>query len=59
MNDDANTPRFGAGYGAEADDVWSVAESVLAEARGDGVTIPSLFMGMAHGEKARTGAFDS
>lgn len=47
----------GPGYGAEADDVWSVPESILDEVRNDGVDLPRLDMGIAHGEKSRAGFF--
>ena len=47
----------GPGYGAEADPVWSVDEEVLEKVRQDGVTLPTIDMGISHGEKARAGAF--
>ena len=46
----------GPGYGAEADEVWSVDEDVLEEILNDSVDIPVIDVGMAHGEKARGGA---
>lgn len=46
----------GPGYGAEADEVWSVDEDVLEEILNDYVDIPVIDVGMAHGEKARGGA---
>eukprot|EP00536_Pseudo-nitzschia_multiseries_P017824 jgi/Psemu1/52736/gm1.52736_g len=46
----------GPGYGAEANPVWSIDEDVLEEILNDGVHVPSLDMGIAHGEKARGGA---
>ena len=46
----------GPGYGAEADPIWSIDEDVLEEMQGDGVEVPSLDLGIAHGEKARGGA---
>ena len=46
----------GPGYGAEADDVWTVDEEVLKHVRDDNVVIPVLDLGIAHGEKARGGA---
>lgn len=46
----------GPGYGAEADDVWTVDEDVLKQVRDDNVIIPILDLGIAHGEKARGGA---
>ena len=47
----------GPGYGAEADEVWSVTEDLLDEVRRDGVELPILDVGIAHGEKARGGSF--
>lgn len=47
----------GPGYGAEADEIWSIDEEVLNELREDGVLLPVLDVGIAHGEKARGGAF--
>lgn len=46
----------GPGYGAEADDVWSIEESVLEQLIADCVEIPNYDLGIAHGEKARGGA---
>ena len=46
----------GPGYGAEANPVWTVDEDLLEELERDGVEIPTLDMGIAHGEKARGGA---
>lgn len=46
----------GPGYGAEADDVWSVEEQVIEQLTTDLVEIPTLDLGIAHGEKARGGA---
>mmetsp|Transcript_27886 Transcript_27886/g.32527 ORF Transcript_27886/g.32527 Transcript_27886/m.32527 type:complete len:188 (-) Transcript_27886:4-567(-) len=46
----------GPGYGATADDIWSVDIEVLEKARDDGVIIAVLDLGIAHGEKARGGA---
>lgn len=46
----------GIGYGAEADDVWSVDEELLQVVESDGVELPVLDVGIAHGEKARGGA---
>ena len=45
------------GYGAEADDVWSVSEELIEQVREDGVELPILDVGIAHGEKARGGSF--
>jgi hypothetical protein len=47
----------GPGYGAEADEVWSVDERILKEVELDGVELPILDVGIAHGEKARGGSF--
>lgn len=47
----------GPGYGAEADEIWSVDEELIETVRADGVDLPVLDMGIAHGEKARAGAF--
>jgi hypothetical protein len=47
----------GPGYGASADEIWSVDEELLEKIRAVGVDIPILDMGIAHGEKARAGAF--
>ncbi|KAL9183301.1 hypothetical protein ACHAXT_005088 [Thalassiosira profunda] len=47
----------GPGYGAEADEVWSIDETVLESMlEGGDVAIPIIDVGMAHGEKARGGA---
>jgi hypothetical protein len=52
----------GPGYGAEADEIWSIdddtLEQILSEEDGDGVGVdlPVIDVGMAHGEKARGGA---
>lgn len=45
----------GPGYGAQADEVWSISEEVLDRIQQDGVELPVLDVGMAHGEKARSG----
>jgi hypothetical protein len=47
----------GPGYGASADEIWSVDEEMLEKIRAAGVYIPILDMGIAHGEKARAGVF--
>lgn len=47
----------GPGYGAEADEIWSVSEEVLEQLMSEGVEVPVLDVGIAHGEKARGGAF--
>ena len=47
----------GPGYGADADEGWSVTEDTLQQVRDDQVDVPVLDMGIAHGEKARGGSF--
>ena len=47
----------GPGYGADADEVWSVTETTLQQVRDDQVDLPVLDVGIAHGEKARGGFF--
>mmetsp|Transcript_18496 Transcript_18496/g.27947 ORF Transcript_18496/g.27947 Transcript_18496/m.27947 type:complete len:173 (+) Transcript_18496:122-640(+) len=47
----------GPGYGAEADPVWSVEESLLEALAREEVDLPVLDVGISHGEKARGGAF--
>ena len=47
----------GPGYGADADEVWSVDEAMLEQIMIDGVEVPVIDMGIAHGEKSRAGAF--
>ena len=47
----------GPGYGAEADDCWSIDQEVLEKVKEDGVLLPTLDIGISHGEKARAGAF--
>ena len=47
----------GPGYGAQVDEIWSVDQAVLEAVAADGVWLPELDMGIAHGEKARAGAF--
>jgi hypothetical protein len=44
-------------YGAEADEIWSVDEALLSQLEKDGVELPVLDVGIAHGEKARGGAY--
>ena len=47
----------GPGYGAQADEIWSIDEDVLEQLLSeDGVDLPVIDVGMAHGEKARGGA---
>lgn len=47
----------GPGYGAEAQEIWSVDETILEQLVKDGVDLPVLDVGIAHGEKARSGSF--
>lgn len=47
----------GPGYGADADEVWSVCESTIDSLASSNTTLPVLDIGIAHGEKARGGAF--
>ncbi|CAJ1908333.1 unnamed protein product [Cylindrotheca closterium] len=47
----------GPGYGAEAQEIWSVDEDLLIQLEEENVDLPVLDMGIAHGEKARGGAF--
>ena len=46
----------GPGYGAEANEIWTIDADVLEQLEVDGVNLPILDVGMAHGEKARGGA---
>ncbi len=47
----------GPGYGAEADEIWSIDEPTLEQILHiDGIYLPTLDLGIAHGEKARGGA---
>merc|ERR1712071_171557 len=46
----------GPGYGAEADEIWTIDQELLDEIKEDKVEIPVLDVGIAHGEKARGGA---
>ena len=46
----------GPGYGAAATEIWSIEEDMLEKCLEDGVEIPYIDVGMAHGEKARGGA---
>jgi hypothetical protein len=47
----------GPGYGADALEIWSIDEEVLEQLAKDGVELPILDVGIAHGEKARGGFF--
>jgi hypothetical protein len=47
----------GPGYGAEADEVWSVSDETLEAIEADGVYLPTVDMGISHGEKSRGGSF--
>jgi hypothetical protein len=46
----------GPGYGAIADEVWSVSEELLESILAQGIDIPTIDVGIAHGEKARGGS---
>eukprot|EP00956_Cyclotella_meneghiniana_P012591 scaffold17892_cov52-Cyclotella_meneghiniana.AAC.3 len=46
----------GPGYGATADEIWTIEEEMLEKCLEDGVQVPVIDVGMAHGEKARGGA---
>jgi len=46
----------GPGYGADATEIWSIEEEALMKCLQDGVEVPFIDVGMAHGEKARGGA---
>ena len=49
----------GPGYGAEADEIWSIDEDMLNAILNEeesSVDVPSIDIGIAHGEKARGGA---
>jgi len=47
----------GPGYGADADELWTVSETQLEQVKASGVEIPVIDVGIAHGEKARGGFF--
>lgn len=47
----------GPGYGAQANEIWSISEATLMQLSADEVEIPILDVGIAHGEKARGGFF--
>ena len=47
----------GPGYGADAQEIWSIDQELLERVFGDGVELPVLDIGIAHGEKARGGSF--
>ena len=47
----------GPGYGAMADEIWSIDEELLSRLAEDKVQLPILDVGIAHGEKARGGSF--
>jgi hypothetical protein len=46
----------GPGYGAPANEIWTIEQDMLDKCLEDGVKIPYIDVGMAHGEKARGGA---
>ena len=43
----------GPGYGATADEIWTIKEEMLEKCLQDGVSVPVIDVGMAHGEKTR------
>jgi hypothetical protein len=47
----------GPGYGAPADEIWSIDETVLDSLREENVELPVLDVGISHGERARGGAY--
>ena len=47
----------GPGYGADADPVWSIDDELVEKLGEEGIDVPVLDVGIAHGEKARGGAF--
>jgi hypothetical protein len=47
----------GPGYGAEADEIWTVDLKVLERIEQEGVVLPVLDVGPSHGEKARGGVY--
>ncbi|KAL7519887.1 hypothetical protein ACHAWX_004641 [Stephanocyclus meneghinianus] len=46
----------GPGYGADATEIWTIEEEMLEKCLLDGVNVPVIDVGIAHGEKARGGA---
>ena len=46
----------GPGYGADATEIWTIEEEMLEQCLEDGVEVPVIDVGIAHGEKARGGA---
>jgi len=46
----------GPGYGADATEIWTIEEEMLEKCFEDGVNVPVIDVGIAHGEKARGGA---
>lgn len=47
----------GPGYGADAQEIWSIDQGVLEQLEEEGVELPILDVGIAHGEKARSGSY--
>jgi hypothetical protein len=47
----------GPGYGAPANEIWSISDSTLVQIMADHVEVPKLNVGIAHGERARGGGF--
>eukprot|EP00804_Cyclotella_cryptica_P001602 CCRYP_014942-RA/>CCRYP_014942-RA protein AED:0.31 eAED:0.05 QI:0/-1/0/1/-1/1/1/0/215 len=46
----------GPGHGADATEIWTMEEEMLEKCLEDGVHVPVIDVGIAHGEKARGGA---
>ena len=46
----------GPGYGAQADELWTVSEDQLNAIREADIDLPVLDLGISHGEKARGGS---
>lgn len=46
----------GPGYGAQADELWTVSEHQIEAIRSKGIQLPILDVGISHGEKARGGS---
>ena len=43
-------------YGADATEIWTMEEEMLEKCLENGVHVPIIDVGIAHGEKARGGA---
>ncbi|GAX10109.1 hypothetical protein FisN_3Lh300 [Fistulifera solaris] len=46
----------GPGYGAQADELWTVSVDQMDAVRAAGIDLPVLDVGISHGEKARGGS---